>query len=64
MANFVFDVKAFCCIRVDAATREEAERKIRDTLDCATASVEVPGGDPVLFEVSLDDGSLFLVDEG
>ena len=63
MNSYLFDVKLFASIRIDAETPEQAEQMIREALDCASVNAGVwPNGDPILFEASVD-GELDLVDE-
>ncbi|TAJ37529.1 MAG: hypothetical protein EPO54_14885 [Brevundimonas sp.] len=61
--TFLFDVKLFASVRVPAHSPEEAERLLRDHLDCASCNAGVwPDGTPITFEAS-PDGSFDLLDE-
>lgn len=53
--KFLFDVKLFAAVRINAANEAEARRKLQAVLDCATVNAGELDGEPVLFEVSLDD---------
>lgn len=55
--EYSFDVKLFAAIRVKAQSRAEARKMLLDALDCADANLGAwPSGDPILCEVSLDEG--------
>lgn len=59
---FTFDVKMFAVVRVAAPTEEDARRKLQAALDGASVNAGCwPGGDPILFDVSLD-GEADLID--
>lgn len=53
--EYAFDVKLFASLRIRAANRKEADAKLRDLLECATARFGADEkGDPRYMEVSLD----------
>lgn len=61
--NYLFDVKLFASVRVEAHDEDEARAKIYEALDCASINAGAwPDGSPILFEASVD-GDLDLVDE-
>jgi len=60
--EFLFDVKLFASIRLKARNRKEAEKVLRDALDCASCNAGAwPDGNPIVFEASID-GELDLVE--
>ena len=62
MHNYLFDVKLFAAIRVDAASEKDAREKLALALDCASVTVEI-GGATTTFEVSADgDADLVEID--
>ena len=53
MNEYLFDIKLFASIRVNAASEDEARATILDHLDCACVNAGAwPNGDPILFEAS------------
>lgn len=55
MNEYLFDVKLFVSVRVQADTESEARRLLADALDCADINAGAwPNGDPVVFEASQD----------
>lgn len=61
--SFLFDVKLFASVRVPADSPEEAERLLREHLDCASCNAGAwPDGSPILFEAS-PDGNFDLLDD-
>lgn len=55
MHEYLFDVKLFASIRVNAATEAEALSILAKALDCADCNAgSFPNGDPILFEASID----------
>lgn len=60
--NYLFDVKLFATVRIDASTQAEAENHLRRLLDCATCNAgELPDGSPLIIDISID-GDLDLVE--
>lgn len=56
MAEFMFDVKLFATIRVNADSEREARRMINAVLNGADANFGAwPNGDPILGTVSQDN---------
>lgn len=56
MHEYLFDVKLFAAIRVNATSEAEARQMMKDSIDCATANLGAwPNGDPIVCEVSLDE---------
>ncbi len=59
--EFAFDCTLTAAIRVNAATRGEAEQLLRTLMDAADCNGGTwPNGDPVLFEASINDSPLEL----
>lgn len=55
MNEYLFDVKLFASVRVQADTETEARRLLADALDAADINAGAwPNGDPVVFEASQD----------
>lgn len=55
MHEYLFDVKLFAAIRVNASSREEAISKLRNGIDCSTGNFgSFANGDPIVGEVSID----------
>ena len=55
MKNYLFDVKIFASLRIDAESEEAAWKKLTSLLDCASANFGADEtGDPIIAEVSLD----------
>lgn len=55
MNEYLFDVKLFASVRVQADTEKEARRMLADALDAADINAGAwPNGDPVQFEASQD----------
>lgn len=53
MNEYLFDVKLFASVRVQADTEKEARRLLADALDAANINAGAwPNGDPVVFEAS------------
>lgn len=65
MRSFLFDVKLFASVRVEADDEAEARRMLADVMDCASVNAGAwPNGDPVLIEASQDgDADLVEVEE-
>ena len=56
MAEYLFDVKLFASIRVNAATEAEARALLHAHVDAANCNFGAwPNGDPILGEASVDD---------
>lgn len=53
MNSYVFDVKFFMAIRVDATTETEARHKLESSSSYLTTSFE-PDGVPIIAEASVD----------
>jgi hypothetical protein len=63
MHEYLFDVKLFAAVRVKANSEEEARRLIATNIDASSANLGAwPNGDPILAEVSLDDGPEDLIE--
>lgn len=63
MKEFLFDARAFVSVRISAANVAEARAALAEHLDCATANFgSLPNGDPLVGEVSLDDGWFELIE--
>lgn len=55
MPEFLFDVKLFVSVRVQAETEAEGRRLLADAMECATINAgSWPNGEPVLGEASQD----------
>lgn len=56
MKQYLFDVKLFASICVEASSEAEARALLTENLDGALANLGAwPSGDPIICEVSLDD---------
>jgi hypothetical protein len=53
MPAFLFDFTLAAAVTIDAATVDEARRRLTESLDSADAAVSIDG-QPVVMEVSLD----------
>lgn len=63
MKEYLFDVKFFASIRVDAKSEEEAREILRDCLICADANLgEWPNGDPICVQLHMDEGAQPLIE--
>ena len=55
MPEYLFDVKLFAAVRVQASDEGEARKMLDDALNCASCNAgSWPNGDPILFEASAD----------
>lgn len=56
--EFAFDIKLRAAVRVHGPNKEEAIRRLREALDCATANLgwDELGDRPLVAEVTLDGG--------
>ena len=55
MNEYLFDIKLFASIRVNAISEREARAMILECFDCADVNAGAwPNGDPILFEASVD----------
>lgn len=55
MNEYLFDIKLFASIRVNAASESEARDLVLEHLDCSSINAGAwPNGDPILFEASVD----------
>lgn len=55
MSEYLFDVKLFASVRVEAESEDAARKLLAETLDGASCNAGAwPDGAPVLFEASLD----------
>jgi hypothetical protein len=55
MPEYLFDVKLFAAIRVNAENETDARQMLCEALDCASANFGAwPNGDPILAEASQD----------
>jgi hypothetical protein len=55
MNEYLFDIKLFASIRVNAASEPEARDLVLEHLDCSSINAGAwPNGDPILFEASVD----------
>jgi hypothetical protein len=62
MPNYLFDVKLFATLRLDAPDTHTARRWLSEALDCAEVHCgALPSGDPLVGEAS-PDGELNLVE--
>lgn len=53
--EYIFDVKLWATIRVQAGSEAEARKMLSDALDCADANFGAwPNGDPILAEASME----------
>lgn len=59
--NFLFDVKLFSSVRIEADSEKEAREKLSEVLDCATVNFGSVDGEPVTGEASID-GELDLIE--
>jgi hypothetical protein len=63
MRKFLFDVKLFASITIEAQSGAEARSMLKAELDCASGNLGAwPNGQPILCEVSMD-GEADLCDE-
>lgn len=64
MREYLFDVKLFASVRVNANNIAEARKMLNDVFDCADANFGAwPDGDPVTAEASQDgDADLIEID--
>lgn len=54
MNEYLFDIKLFASIRVNAASEPEARGIVLEHLDCASINAGAwPNGDPILFEAGV-----------
>ena len=62
MPNYLFDVKMFASIRLDAPDEQTARQWLQECLNCATGNLgALPNSEPIVCEISLD-GELDLVE--
>jgi hypothetical protein len=55
MTRFLFDVKLFASVTVEAESEAEARKMLAEVMDCAGVNAGAwPNGDPVVFEASQD----------
>lgn len=65
MPEFLFDVKLFASVRVQAETEAEGRRLLAETLDCATINAgSWPNGEPIVAEASADGAADLLEIDG
>lgn len=63
MKNYLFDVKLFSSIRVNALDEKTARAMLREALNGASANFGAwPDGAPIVADVSLDDDPADLVE--
>lgn len=63
MNEYLFDLRLFASVRVKAESVKEARAILSDCLECATANMGAfPNGDPIIGEVSPDDGEPDLIE--
>lgn len=56
MHDYLFDVKMFAAISIEAASEAEARQMLKDAIDGKSANFGAwPNGDPIICEVSLDE---------
>lgn len=56
MPNYLFDLRLWASVRVDAENESAGRAMIKAALDCADVNAGAwPDGSPILFEASLDD---------
>ena len=55
MHKYLFDVKLFTSLRINAENEAEARRKLAEALDCASINCGEIDGQPLVGEASLDD---------
>lgn len=57
MKKYTFNVKLFADITVEASSEREARKMLRETIGGSSANLGAwPNGDPIVCDVSLDDG--------
>ena len=63
MSNYLFDVKLFATVHVNAVSEREAMNKVAEAFDGASCNAGAwPSGDPILFE-AYTDGHPEFIDE-
>lgn len=61
--EYAFDVRLYACIRVKAASKTAALLLLRECVDGANVNFGAwPDGDPILADVSMDDGEPDLIE--
>jgi hypothetical protein len=61
MPAYTFDLKLDAAFTIEASSEDEARRILIETLDCANINCgELPNGDPLLGEASVNDHRVWL----
>lgn len=60
--EYLFDVKLFATVRINATDERAARAKLARLFDCAAVNAGEMDGQPVIFDASLDGSDLVEVD--